>query len=213
MAGRFATRIGRFAPEAIRTKKPYFHNVRTILANHLEPAIRKSLVLRSAIRKQKKGSVREPRNDSRESGDARKSGNRFARIGPSKVWDFQVFCQTFWELQFSLENEGREWGAKKKKTHKEKKTQTKFSRDCPGIFGGILLMCFFSPIRKDPKKHTHTQTKFCHPPNPGTIPQLCLCLHVFFSLKEGKTLWSQTWPGSRRRSSSRHPRAADQELF
>ena len=33
---------------------------------------------------QKRGSLREPSSDSRESGDVRESANRFARIGPSK---------------------------------------------------------------------------------------------------------------------------------
>ena len=32
-----------------------------------------------------------------------------------------------------------------KKTHKEQNKQTKFPRDCPGIFGGILFMCFSPP--------------------------------------------------------------------
>ena len=32
----------------------------------------------------KRGSVREPRNDLRESSDSSESANRFARIGPSK---------------------------------------------------------------------------------------------------------------------------------
>ena len=40
-------------------------------------------------------------------------------------------------------------------------------------------MCFFSPIRNDPKK-THKQNFGTHPPSPGTIPQICLCLCVFF---------------------------------
>ena len=41
-------------------------------------------------------------------------------------------------------------------------------------------MCFFSPIRNDPKKHT--STTFWHSPSPGTIPQICLRLCVFLSL-------------------------------
>ena len=43
-------------------------------------------------------------------------------------------------------------------------------------FWGVLFTCFYSPIVKDPqKKH---KTKFCHPPSPGTIAQICLCVYV-----------------------------------
>ena len=42
-------------------------------------------------------------------------------------------------------------------------------------------MCVFSPIRNDPEKHI---SKICHTPSPGTIPQICLCLCVFFSLMQ-----------------------------
>ena len=70
------------------------------------------------------------------------------------------------------------WGANKK-THKEKNAQTKSSRDCPGILGGILFMRFFSPIRNDPKK--------IHKLNFGTHPvpgqsRTFVYVYVFLSL-------------------------------
>ena len=49
---------------------------------------------------QKRGSVREPQNDSRESGDSRESANRFARIGPSKVL-YWINSSLRFELVFS----------------------------------------------------------------------------------------------------------------
>ena len=77
------------------------NNVRAIRANRLKPAIRNFLPPppRSTIRK-KRGSVREPRNDSRESGDSRESANRFARIGPSKVL-YWINSSLRFELVFS----------------------------------------------------------------------------------------------------------------
>ena len=70
MARRFATRIG-----AIRTnrfaqigsqKSPYFRNARVIRANRLKPAIRNFLCLKTRFAK--RGSVREPSEDSLELG-------------------------------------------------------------------------------------------------------------------------------------------------
>ena len=42
---------------------------------------------------------------------------------------------------------------KRRKTNKRKTHKTKSSRDCTGIFGGILFMCYFSIIRNDPEKY------------------------------------------------------------
>ena len=65
-------------------KNPYFHNCArdSRIASNLRFAI---LGPQSAIRK-KRGSVRKPWNDSRESGDSHESANRFARIRPSKIY-------------------------------------------------------------------------------------------------------------------------------
>ena len=65
-------------------KNLYFRNVRAIRApivSNLRFAIFSPSEARFA---KKRGSVREARNDSRESGDSRESANRFARIGPAK---------------------------------------------------------------------------------------------------------------------------------
>ena len=68
----------------------------------------------------------------------------------------------FWETQF---------GSKKRRNKHMNNIFTWLSRD----FWGILFMCFFSPPRgMTPKKHI--KTEFCHPPCPGTIPQICLCV-------------------------------------
>ena len=40
-------------------------------------------------------------------------------------------------------------------------------------------MCFFSPIRNDPKKKAHKQIIGTHPV-PGQSRKICLCLCVFF---------------------------------
>ena len=38
-----------------------------------------------------------------------RSAERFSEPFPKKdVWDFPVFCQTFFELRFSLGNEGKD---------------------------------------------------------------------------------------------------------
>ena len=68
----------------------------------------------------------------------------------------------------------------RKKPQKEKTRKQNVHGIVPGFFGGGLCLCvFFSPIRNDPKK-THKQDFGTgHPPSPGTIPQICLCLCVF----------------------------------
>ena len=73
---RESNRTNRFA------KKPLFSSQRAIRANRLKTAIRNFSPPKCDS--QKRGSVREPRDDSRESSDSRESPNRFARIGPSK---------------------------------------------------------------------------------------------------------------------------------
>ena len=81
---------GRFARidshESIQ-KKNYFRNLQAIRANRLKSPIRNFWPPKRDS--QKRGSVREPWNDSRQSGDSRESANRFARIGPSKSWSFR----------------------------------------------------------------------------------------------------------------------------
>ena len=59
------------------------------------------LAPQSAIHR-KRGSVREPWNDSRESSDPRESANRFARIGPSK-------CSKTMDRVKSLRQKHRRW--------------------------------------------------------------------------------------------------------
>ena len=82
-----------------------------------------------------------------------------------------IFHHTTVQLGFP-----RCWERKKHRRKKHiNKVLTGLSRD----FGGDSVMCFYSPLRNDPK---NTWTKFCHPPSPGTIPQICLCLCVFLSL-------------------------------
>ena len=81
MAPRFAARI---AARIHSQKSPYFHNVRVIRANRLKSAIHNCLLPRKR-NSRKRGSVREPRDDSRESGDLRESENRFTQIVPSKA--------------------------------------------------------------------------------------------------------------------------------
>ena len=70
----------------------------------------------------------------------------------------------------------------RKKTHKQKTHKQKFHGIVPGFGGGGILFMCFSPPKEWPekkiKKNTHTQTNFRHPPSPGTIPQICLCLCV-----------------------------------
>ena len=74
---------------------------------------------------------------------------------------------------FSLIDVGSE-----KKHIKTKTRKQNFHGIVPGFWGGIIFMCFFSPILNDPeKKHINI---FWHPPSPGTILQICLCLCVFF---------------------------------
>ena len=58
-----------------------FHNVQAIRAKFSNLR----LASFSAPKRDSQKRVREPCNDSRESGDPRESANRFARIGPSKV--------------------------------------------------------------------------------------------------------------------------------
>ena len=73
-------------------KSANFHSVGVIRANRLKSAIRNFRVSQSAIRK--RSSVREPCNDSPESGDSRESANRFARSGPGLRCSFLLvfFC-------------------------------------------------------------------------------------------------------------------------
>ena len=66
------------------------------------------------------------------------------------------------------------WEQKNIKKKQVNKFFTGLSRD----FLGEFVYVFFSPIRNDPKENT--ATNFCHPPRPGTIPQICLYLCVFF---------------------------------
>ena len=67
---------------------------------------------------------------------------------------------------------------KKKHTHKKKKTRKQnFHGIVPGFLGGILFMCFSSPIRNDPKK-THKQLFGTHPV-PGQSRKF-VYVYVFF---------------------------------
>ena len=92
MAWRFATRIG--AIHANRcAEKPYFHHVRAIRANRLQPAIRNFQY--SETQFAKNGFNPGARDDARESGDSRSSANGFERIGPSKPHKQETFRDTF----------------------------------------------------------------------------------------------------------------------
>ena len=70
------------------------------------------------------------------------------------------------------------WGAKK--NIKNKTCKQNIHGVVPG-FGGEFCLCVFSPPSgMTRKKHI---TIFCHPPNPGTILQICLCWCVFLFLE------------------------------
>ena len=92
MARRFATGIaGRFAwivsRESIRNKnKPISVTFERFARNSEWPQTCDSQFLAPKRDSQEKGSVREPWNDLRESGDSRESANRYTRIGPSKFY-------------------------------------------------------------------------------------------------------------------------------
>ena len=61
------------------------------------------------------------------------------------------------------------------------------------LFAGLSLdflrnfacLCFSPPEAMTPKTHEPRLGKFCHPPNPRTIPDICSCLCAFLSPKLG----------------------------
>ena len=72
------------------------------------------------------------------------------------------------------------WGANKK-TRKEKSTETKFSRDCPGIFGEFCLCVLFLHHKERPEqKKTHKQN-FATRPIPGQSHKFVYVYVFFFS--------------------------------
>ena len=124
---------GRFVRIDSQNKINYFHNVRAARANRLEPAIRNCLVPRNAVRK-KGGLVREPWNDSRESGDSRESVNRFARIRPSKfrgLWSKLLRSCPKLHCVWWFPHKGNFWEVRGQLLKIPPKTPTKFSEGPP----------------------------------------------------------------------------------
>ena len=64
----------------------------------------------------------------------------------------------------------------RKKHIKNETRKQNFHGIVPGFWGEFCL-CVFLPHKEWAEKNT--STNFRHPPSPGTIPQICLCLCVF----------------------------------
>ena len=80
-----------------------------------------------------------------------------------------------------------------RKKHIKKKTRKQiFHGIVPGFWGGILFMCFSSPIRNDPKK-THKQNFGTHPV-PGQSRKFVYVYVFFLSLMLVFPRISRAWP-------------------
>ena len=77
---------------------------------------------------------------------------------------------------------------RERKKHIKKKTRKQnFHGIVPGFLGGILFMCFFLPLRNDPKK-THKQNFGTHP-IPGQSRKFVYVYVFFLSPNLGVVLW------------------------
>ena len=76
-----------------------------------------------------------------------------------------------------------------KKTHKEKHVNKSFTGLSRDFLGGTLFMCFFAPIRNDPKK-THKQNCGTHPV-PGQSRKFVYVYVFFLALTCAAAFWGR----------------------